>query len=95
MEGVDFRFEEVRSIVHKLKARKGEKKERIEKPIILSTNYRSHSGILDAAGLVLDLLFKEFPGAAKVLPKDKGLYRGPRPTYPRSEECSAQWRGEC
>jgi hypothetical protein len=31
--------------------------------------------------MVLDILFDEFPGAAKVLPKDAGLYNGPRPMF--------------
>jgi superfamily I DNA/RNA helicase len=77
VEGVDFRFEEIRSIVHKI----SDGKERIERPMKLLVNYRSHSGILDCAGFVLELLFKGFPGAAKVLPKDSGLYKGPRPVY--------------
>jgi hypothetical protein len=74
---VDFRFEEVRSVVHKLSGGK----ESIQKPMKLLVNYRSHSGILNCASAVLEKMFAMFPGCAKVLPKDSGLYIGPRPVY--------------
>eukprot|EP01034_Spumella_vulgaris_P047248 gene47248-biopygen3922 len=45
----------------------------------LTTNYRSHSGILNCAAAVLGKMFDMFPGAANVLPKDVGLFKGPRP----------------
>ena len=63
VEGIDFRFEEVRSVIHKL----SRGKEKIERPIKLLVNYRSHSGVLDCAAFVLDYLFSAFPGAAKVI----------------------------
>ena len=77
MEGVNFRFEEVRSIVYTL----SDGKQKICREIPLLTNYRSHSGVLDCAALVLDYLFTVFPGAARVINRDTGLYRGPRPVY--------------
>ena len=66
VEGVDFRFEEIRSVVHKLSAGK----ESIVRPLRLLVNYRSHAGVLDCASLVLEKMFGVFPGAAKVLPSD-------------------------
>jgi superfamily I DNA/RNA helicase len=56
-------------------------KESIQKPMKLLVNYRSHSGILNCASAVLEKMFALFPGCAKVLPKDSGLYIGPRPVY--------------
>ena len=64
VEGVDFRFEEIRSVVHKLSAGK----ESIVRPLRLLVNYRSHAGVLDCASLVLEKMFGVFPSAAKVAP---------------------------
>jgi len=72
VEGVDFRFEDVWSIVYKLSAGR----EQIQRPIKLTVNYRSHSGILDCAAAVLEKMFVMFPGSAKALPKDAGLFKG-------------------
>ena len=40
---------------------------------------RSHAGVLNCAGGFLDLLFEHFPGSAKMLKKDHGLFKGARP----------------
>ncbi|KAJ1389928.1 hypothetical protein B484DRAFT_409171, partial [Ochromonadaceae sp. CCMP2298] len=77
VEGVDFRFEEVRGIVYAL----SQQTVNISSPVTLNTNYRSHAGILDCASGVLDLLLSTFPNAADKLPPDLGLCRGPRPEY--------------
>ena len=69
--GVDFRFEEIRSIVYQL----SNGQDTIEKPCKLFINYRSHEGILRMAAAVLDWLFKAFPAVAKILPKDSGLFK--------------------
>jgi hypothetical protein len=58
---------------------KSGKKGTPDKPLKLNVNFRSHSGILNVASGVLDMLFSAFPGSAKELPKDKGLFLGPRP----------------
>jgi ATP-dependent exoDNAse (exonuclease V) beta subunit len=72
-EGVDFRFDDVRSVFHELTGRAP------AKPLTLTLNFRSHTGILDAAGVLLEWLFEYFPGSCKKLPQDDGLCRGPRP----------------
>ncbi len=77
VQGVEFRFEEVRSVVYLL----SQKRERIERPTRLVTNFRSHAGILQCASAVLDLMFRLFPGSASVLGKDEGLCSGPRPAF--------------
>ncbi|KAJ1443989.1 P-loop containing nucleoside triphosphate hydrolase protein [Ochromonadaceae sp. CCMP2298] len=77
VEGIDFRFEEVRGIVHALSQRTV----RIHSPVTLNTNYRCHAGILNCASGVLDLLLSTFPHAADKLPRDTGLCGGPRPEY--------------
>jgi hypothetical protein len=77
VEGVDFRFEEVRGLVHKLTAGR----EVVQRPIKLLTNYRSHDGVLACAAAIIDKLLLMFPGSANVLTKDEGLFSGPRPNF--------------
>ena len=73
VEGVAFRFSEVRSVAFQLGVSVP------EKPMVLHLNFRSHTGILNLASAVLGRLFLLFPGAASKLPPDEGLYKGPRP----------------
>jgi hypothetical protein len=77
VEGVEFRFEDVRAVAFHLFP--GDKRYIPEKPLTVNVNFRSHAGVLNAASAVLDLLFNAFPGSAKELPKDQGLFLGPRP----------------
>ena len=84
VEGVDFRFEEVRSVIHTL----GRYGARIERPMKLETNFRSHSGILNVAAFVLDRMFGAYPESALLLPKDEGLFLGPRPCFLEAYEGS-------
>ena len=72
VEGTEFRFEEVRSVGHFVGSI-------MQKPKTVNINFRSHSGILNCAGGVLDLMFTHFPSSAKQLKKDKGLFQGSRP----------------
>ena len=77
VEGVEFRFEEVRSLVYQL----SQSQEALQRPTKLTVNYRSHSGILNCAAGILGKMLAMFPGAAKTLPSDEGLFTGPRPAY--------------
>jgi hypothetical protein len=77
VEGVEFRFEDVRSVAYHLFP--NDKRYIPEKPLNVNVNFRSHAGVLNAASAVLDLLFDAFPGSATKLPKDEGLFLGPRP----------------
>ena len=77
VQGTDFRFEEVRSVGYYVA---GDRQHLIpDKPKIVNINFRSHAGILNCAGSFLDLLFEYFPGSAKQLKKDYGLFKGARP----------------
>lgn len=78
VEGTDFRFEEIRSVGHFV-AGKDRRHLIPEKPRTVNVNFRSHSGVLNCAGGFLDLLFDYFPGSAKQLKKDHGLFKGARP----------------
>jgi len=78
VQGVAFRFDEVRSVASSLC---GQQRNKVpSKPFVLSINYRSHTGILDIAALVLQIMYDAFPGSANKVDPDKGLFRGPRPS---------------
>ncbi|KAL7535668.1 hypothetical protein ACHAWF_005230 [Thalassiosira exigua] len=78
VEGTEFRFEEVRSVGYFVS---GEDRRDLipAKPRIVNVNFRSHAGVLNCTGAFLDLLFRYFPGSAKQLKKDFGLFNGSRP----------------
>ena len=77
VEGTDFRFEEIRSVGYFIA---GNKRHLIpEKAKVVNINFRSHAGIHNCASAFLDLLFEYFPGSAKQLKKDHGLFKGARP----------------
>jgi len=80
-EGTDFRFEDVRGVGYFVAGDQvGNKRHLVpEKPKVVNVNFRSHAGVLNCAGGFLDLLFTHFPGSAKQLKKDHGLFKGARP----------------
>jgi hypothetical protein len=78
VEGVEFRFEDVRSVGHFLFEH--DRKLIPDKPKIVNVNFRSHSGVLGVAAGILGHLFEAFPDSAKQLSKDRGLFTGPRPS---------------
>ncbi|KFQ26340.1 TPR and ankyrin repeat-containing protein 1, partial [Mesitornis unicolor] len=89
MKGVAFRFSDLRSLFHYASKNSMHKKQRIRKPkriYQLYQNYRSHSGILRLASGVVDLLQHFFPESFDRLPKDCGLFDGPKPIV--LESCS-------
>jgi hypothetical protein len=52
----------------------------VQMPIMaeLLYNYRSHRGILNLASSITDILYKCFPHGIDKLPRDKGLFDGPK-----------------
>ncbi|KAM6449662.1 TPR and ankyrin repeat-containing protein 1 isoform 2-T2 [Liasis olivaceus] len=90
MKGVAFRFSDLRSLFHYASQSSNDKKQcLVRKPkriYELYQNYRSHSGILHLASGVVDLLQRYFPESFDRLPRDRGLFDGPRPTV--LESCS-------
>ena len=79
VEGTEFRFEEIRSVGYYVAESSGNRDLIPSKAKTVNVNFRSHAGILNAAGSFLDYLFKYFPGSAKQLKKDYGLFQGSRP----------------
>lgn len=78
VEGTEFRFEEIRSIGYFVAG--SDRHDLVpQKPKTVNVNFRSHAGILNTAAAFLDVLFQYFPGSAKQLKKDRGLFQGSRP----------------
>ena len=84
MRGVSFRFSDLQSVFHYISKRVDESNEqriKIEKPHFckLTQNFRSHSGILQLAASVIDLLMNFFRSSLDELPRDQGMFPGPKP----------------
>ncbi|XP_069071086.1 TPR and ankyrin repeat-containing protein 1 isoform X1 [Pleurodeles waltl] len=90
MKGVSFRFSDLRSLFHYASIHCSKDKHcAVRKPkriYQLYQNYRSHSGILRLASGVVDLLQYYFPESFDRLPRDCGLFDGPKSTL--LESCS-------
>ncbi|XP_032876109.1 TPR and ankyrin repeat-containing protein 1 isoform X2 [Amblyraja radiata] len=91
MKGVAFRFSDLRSLFYYARdSSQGEKKQHIvrvpSRIYQLHQNYRSHSGILNLASSVVDLLQQYFPESFDRLPRDTSLFDGPKPSL--LESCS-------
>lgn len=70
VEGVEFRFEEIRSVGYHVAG--PERRELIpQKPKIVTVNFRSHSGVLDTAAAVLQRMFD-----ALVMTQDEWIASG-------------------
>ncbi len=73
VEGVDFRFKEVRRCFYEMA---GCLKTAVPaKPQTLHLNFRSHAGILELAGQILQWLYDFFPGSCDRIDTDEGLCR--------------------
>lgn len=79
MEGISFRFEDLRSIFTLFKEKLPDLKVPGEDNVLV-TNYRSHSGVLKLAASVIDLMDHFFKQSFDSnLPRDKGILEGPCP----------------
>ena len=84
MRGVSFRFSDLRSVFHYISKNvdtsKGQRSV-VKVPYIhkLTQNFRSHSGILQLAASVIDLLMNFFRSSLDKLPSDQGMFPGPKP----------------
>ena len=86
MSGIAFRFEDVTTLFHHLKSKLQSKRNGIKvvvpKVRHLTVNFRAHSGILEIASSVTDILKEYFPNSFdhKNIPREEGLVSGPKPT---------------
>ncbi|XP_072047467.1 TPR and ankyrin repeat-containing protein 1-like [Amphiura filiformis] len=91
MRGVAFRFDDLKSLFYyaskSLKSLGKHSKAGVPKYVYqLTHNYRSHTGILNLASSVVDLMFHFFPDSFDRLHRDQGLFDGPSPVL--LESCS-------
>ena len=82
MRGVSFRFKDMQMVFHH-RRQTSDSSQKIEIPRVsrLHQNYRSHSGILEVASSVVELMERYFKESFDLLPKDRGLFPGPKPSY--------------
>ena len=85
MRGVAFRFQDLRSSFHRIHS-KTSKINVPQKPYSLTINFRSHSGILNVAGSIIDLISEFFKDSIDHLPDDEGMFPGPTPVLLESCE---------
>ena len=93
MRGVSFRFSDLRSVFHYISQHVDQsrgQKTCVKVPPLheLTQNFRSHSGILQLAASVIDLLMNFFSSSLDVLPRDQGMFPGPMPVLLLSCEFS-------
>ena len=84
MRGVSFRFSDLWSVFYYISKHvdqsRGQKiKLRVPQLHTLTQNFRSHSGILQLAASVIDLLMNFFSSSLDKLPRDQGMFPGPKP----------------
>lgn len=85
MRGISFRFEELRSLFHRMS--KCTQQVKVPKePYNLKINFRSHSGVINLAGSILDLLTEFFKHSIDHLPNDVSMFQGPIPVLVESCE---------
>ena len=78
MRSVAFRFCDLRSVFYDFKENLcGQIK--VPEIYTLTQNFRSHSGILQLAASVIDLLMNFFSSSLDKLPMDQGMFPGPKP----------------
>jgi hypothetical protein len=90
-KGIDFRFTEVKTalnrMLHHLHSRDGKDQKKyqalkLDDPMTLTINYRSHAGVTNVAASVLQRLFLAFRGSEETkLPRDTCIARGERPDF--------------
>ena len=83
MRGISFRFGDLKSIFYRAskQASKSHKSAQVKVPKVneLTINFRSHTGVLQLAASVINLMKHFFPNSFDCLPGDEGMFPGPIP----------------
>ena len=98
MRGISFRFGDLRSLFYDVQQKVKQAQVastalvpmRVAVPHLhrLTINFRSHSGILQLAASIIDLLKQFFPSSFDCLPGDEGMFSGPTPALLHSCDVS-------
>lgn len=84
MKGVSFRFDQVKNLFYEAKQNSESVKVEVPEITKLTLNLRSHSGILQLAASVIELMKYFFPCSFDYLEEDQGMFSGPIPTVIRT-----------
>ena len=87
MKGISFQFRYLTTIFFHVKEASSSIPVKVPEVSKLSINFRSHTGVLQLASSVIDLMKKFFPESFDFLPEDKGMFPGPTPVI--FESCEA------
>ncbi|KAL0065389.1 hypothetical protein AAF712_007595 [Marasmius tenuissimus] len=81
--GSSFRFNDLKSFLYRVEGESFKDENRPAEPqtFQLTTNYRSHSGILDCAHTVIELIVNFWPYSIDILQPGKGLVDGIKPVF--------------
>ncbi|KAG8908799.1 hypothetical protein FRB99_003037 [Tulasnella sp. 403] len=84
--GSAFRFNELKAALYRMELADPLVKTGVREPVKhelfqLSTNYRSHGGIVQAARFVVDLLTRFFPNSLDTLAPESAKVTGPKPMF--------------
>ncbi|KAI3905568.1 hypothetical protein MKX01_036477 [Papaver californicum] len=83
--GIDFRFEDIRSLFYNEFILESENKRRISDTFHLNQNFRTHAGFLKLSQSVLDLLYHFFPLCVDKLSAETSLITGEAPVLLEDE----------
>ncbi|KAI0757657.1 hypothetical protein C8Q80DRAFT_1092486 [Daedaleopsis nitida] len=78
--GSAFRFNDLKAFMYRGEFGPVAKREQSE-TFHLTTNYRSHSGIVDCAYSLVEVIVKYWPDSIDRLPQERGMTAGPKPLF--------------
>lgn len=86
--GSSFRFNELKAFLHRIEGRRRTKEIELgfqppapPRQFQLTVNYRSHSGIVNCAHSIIEVITKLWPNAIDVLDRERGTVDGLRPIF--------------
>ena len=93
MRGISFRFGDLRYLFHCAKEKVLTKKKKpynivVPKVLDLQINFRSHTGVLNLAASIIDVMKNYFASSFDCLPGDEGMFTGPMPIVVESSNIS-------
>ncbi|KIY72673.1 hypothetical protein CYLTODRAFT_343644, partial [Cylindrobasidium torrendii FP15055 ss-10] len=83
-DGSSFQFNELKAFQHRLEGASCTRprlQDNQPRFFTLDVNYRSHSGIVDCACSVIELIYKLWPNSIDKLAPEVGLIEGPKPVF--------------
>ena len=80
--GSAFRFNDLKAYLHRLEEKQIRTTQGNEpRSFQLTTNYRSHGGIVDCAHSIISLIMEYWPDSIDTLARERGQVGGPKPVF--------------